>query len=565
MNREEAFDLVLRRALRTDESTAPAEAGDGAEDEAGFWQVEDPFFEGLRAVASFMEGNFEATARYAKSAIATAADPDAIALARAAVGLGAAGDSHATAGNSLRDPATGADCLVAASEDPAPLTESLRPVLFHFLAEAAIACARLGLAAGFAERSGPLPESLFGGGHPYLTVMKVQRVRILAFHGRISAAGSLAKQAVETAEDPLCELFARAAAALVHGNAAERREAKSAIELVDSSDMKPVNAISRGCYLLAAFGAVAIGEIPTATRLVLRADDNPALSRLTIIDRALSLELLVSEAVQAEDLDAAQAWLSRLTPLAGHPIAASTVLRARSRVALLEGAQLEGALREGALSSAVEFAQLAVDRALADGRNIERAEAEILLARARIALAEPGKAASNLEELARISDENGHLSVIRSANRELRKIGRRLGPKVSSRLEGLSPREREVARLIATGMSNEQIAQELYLSPHTVRSHVSRVLHAFGVATRVGVVSSFEATELGLPSLPVPALTPRQFEVAELIATGSSNAQIAQELGIGLKTVERHVTDILKRWRIDSRSVIATIMVSNRT
>ncbi|MCC7128704.1 MAG: helix-turn-helix transcriptional regulator [Microbacteriaceae bacterium] len=85
------------------------------------------------------------------------------------------------------------------------------------------------------------------------------------------------------------------------------------------------------------------------------------------------------------------------------------------------------------------------------------------------------------------------------------------------------------------------------------------------MATRIGVVSSFETAELDLPNLSPPALTPRQLEVAELIATGSSNAQIAANLGIGLKTVERHVTDILKRWRIDSRSAIATIMVSNRT
>lgn len=550
MNREEALDLVLRRALRTGESTDPDDEG-----EVSFARDDDPFFEGLRAVASFLEGDFETTVCYARSAIASATDPDAVALARAAVGLGVAGDAHATADERLHDPNAGADALVAAAEDSSPLAGSLRPAILHFLAEAAIACARLDLAVRFTERAGQLPGLLFGREHPYLTVMKVQRIRILAFHGRISAARDLARQAIEAAENPLCRLFAKAAGALVHGNAAERREAKSAIELVESSGLQPVNAISRGCYLLAAFGAVAIGEIPTATRLVLKADDNPALSRLTIIDRALALELLIAEAAEVEDLDAALAWLSRLTPLEDHPIAASTVLRARSRVALLEGEP----------SLAMEFALLASNRALADGRNIERAEAEILLARARIALAEPGKAASELEELARISNENGHRAAIRSANRELRRIGRRLGPRASSRLEGLSAREREVARLIASGMSNDQIAQELYLSPHTVRSHVSRVLHAFGVATRIGVVSSFETAELDLPNLSPPALTPRQLEVAELIATGSSNAQIAATLGIGLKTVERHVTDILKRWRIDSRSAIATIMVSSRT
>ncbi len=40
----------------------------------------------------------------------------------------------------------------------------------------------------------------------------------------------------------------------------------------------------------------------------------------------------------------------------------------------------------------------------------------------------------------------------------------------------LSRREVEVIRLLAEGLSNEQIGQRLFISPHTVANHVQRIL-----------------------------------------------------------------------------------------
>jgi non-specific serine/threonine protein kinase len=49
---------------------------------------------------------------------------------------------------------------------------------------------------------------------------------------------------------------------------------------------------------------------------------------------------------------------------------------------------------------------------------------------------------------------------------------------------GLTRREAEVTGLVARGLTNEAIAQELVLSERTVEMHVSNALHKLGLSTR---------------------------------------------------------------------------------
>ncbi|MEV0128070.1 response regulator transcription factor [Dactylosporangium sp. NPDC050688] len=56
------------------------------------------------------------------------------------------------------------------------------------------------------------------------------------------------------------------------------------------------------------------------------------------------------------------------------------------------------------------------------------------------------------------------------------------------RLAVLTPREVEVVRLVAAGLSNEEVARELFISPLTAKTHVTRAIAKVGVRDRVQLV-----------------------------------------------------------------------------
>jgi DNA-binding CsgD family transcriptional regulator len=57
----------------------------------------------------------------------------------------------------------------------------------------------------------------------------------------------------------------------------------------------------------------------------------------------------------------------------------------------------------------------------------------------------------------------------------------------------LTERERQITRLIARGAATGEIAEELFLSTHTVRDHVKAIFHKVGVTSRGELVAKLFA------------------------------------------------------------------------
>jgi RNA polymerase sigma factor (sigma-70 family) len=61
---------------------------------------------------------------------------------------------------------------------------------------------------------------------------------------------------------------------------------------------------------------------------------------------------------------------------------------------------------------------------------------------------------------------------------------------LSDRVPSLTQREREVLRLLADGLANEEIGKNLHISPETVRTHVRKAMAKLDADTRTQAVAT---------------------------------------------------------------------------
>jgi ATP/maltotriose-dependent transcriptional regulator MalT len=192
----------------------------------------------------------------------------------------------------------------------------------------------------------------------------------------------------------------------------------------------------------------------------------------SVLDRLPAFELLARARAAADDGDGAAAAADQVEDQAAR--LATPYMRGRGR---LVRAEVLSAV--GDHDDARQAAEDAADLFTACSAPFEAARARMILSGA-------------LEELGRPE----HAEVQARAAREAFAL---LGARGQERLrttEELSPREVDILRLVARGLGDAQIAQRLFLSPHTVHRHIANIRTKLGVRSRAAAVAY--ATRHGL-------------------------------------------------------------------
>jgi DNA-binding CsgD family transcriptional regulator len=179
----------------------------------------------------------------------------------------------------------------------------------------------------------------------------------------------------------------------------------------------------------------------------------------------------------------ATAWADRADVLA------RTGLETNGGFALLARAHV---LTKSAPETAAEQAQAAAAILDKGGLRLHAGRARLRAGIAHTASGDRSQARAELGAATEIFTACGARTLRSQAVRAQRRAGVRV-PGTTGRAagpHGLSPREFEVATLVAEGCTNQQIAERLFLSIRTVETHLSHIFAKLGVSSRVGIVSA---------------------------------------------------------------------------
>jgi DNA-binding CsgD family transcriptional regulator len=209
--------------------------------------------------------------------------------------------------------------------------------------------------------------------------------------------------------------------------------------------------------------------------------ENPRIDRATLL---ATCELLAqAESARGRGAEAAR-WAGQAAGLADPdlPVFSGLVSLARAHAA-----------RTSDPEAAAAQADLAVAQLRAGQRRIDAGRALLTAGVAHDEAGHGDLARTRLREATGAFRACGARQLEARAARECRRLGVRVpvqgkdgnGPA----RYGLSPRELEIATLVARGLTNQKIAERLFLSVRTVETHLSRIFAKLGVGSRVGVAT----------------------------------------------------------------------------
>jgi ATP/maltotriose-dependent transcriptional regulator MalT len=305
--------------------------------------------------------------------------------------------------------------------------------------------------------------------HPFTVfpgLCRLHRADLMQWRGDWLGAEAEARRACSELDDMYVANAAAAHAGV--GEICRRRgdldAAEEAFARAEALDARP----AAGLALL----RLAQGRAAAASVVISAAIDETSWNRLA---RGWLLPVEVQVAVALGDLDRARRAAAELTETARlfeSPVLGAAAATATGRVELAAGEPRAGGSLRAAVRGWVEL-----------DAPYEVATSRVLLARAcRAAGDEEGAEASLAAAAAAFARLGATLDV-----REVEALRAAAGP--GTLPCGLTAREAEVLRLVATGLTNKQIGAELSLSSKTITRHLSNIFAKIGVSSRAAATA----------------------------------------------------------------------------
>lgn len=274
-------------------------------------------------------------------------------------------------------------------------------------------------------------------------------------------------------------------------------------------------------YTIATLAQVLIerGDLDEAEDLLGQREPVMPGSELDAMYREATAALLVARARWQEALEAVDEYAAVLSPAVVNP--AWVPWRSLKASALAGRGDQDGArtlLEDELLAAQTWGAPRALSRSLrllgtllggpeginylrrsvqvADGSpaRLEHAKALAALGSALRRSGQPTQARDPLRAGWEIAVQCGAQPVAERARTELYAAGARPRREASSGPESLTPSERRVATLAATGVSNREIARELYVTPKTVEVHLTSTYRKLGISARAALADALSSS-----------------------------------------------------------------------
>jgi DNA-binding NarL/FixJ family response regulator len=229
--------------------------------------------------------------------------------------------------------------------------------------------------------------------------------------------------------------------------------------------------------------ALLMGGDPQGCLRAMTAAGGTGLSLIQPSMRPIFLDMLTGASIMSGDQVTAREWSQRAGAEAHQlGLAGQRGYAVRSRGYLLAAS--------GRHDRAAACLQEAADLLGSAGMLVSQAWALALAASLAATAGHPDAAVTLAEEARSLGQAVASMTILNAADATLQSLATRpAGTDTADPLAQLTIREREVARLAATGLSSRDIAAELSVSPRTVDTHLSRIYRKLDLASRTALAS----------------------------------------------------------------------------